>query len=146
MPSHCGIIGNEYADQMAKEGAEQKHTLHLISSSFHEMYTLFYKYFHKDCVSTTIIPFSRPISRLIYKLKLNTWRTKFVKNITCMCSEKITINHIIFDCPQLLTLYEKHGVADDIRICGTTDILFNDNNLMFKIASALVESPLISLL
>ena len=117
VPSHCGIYWNEYADELAKQGAlrvncEFHNSLHF---SKNELLSRLDNLVNRDFFQKfpTIINASRKISRLVYKLRLNSWNTKFSKNVVCACSSIISIEHIIFDCPILTALYQENNVIID---------------------------------
>nr|AXL95626.1 conotoxin-like precursor unassigned superfamily 17 [Conus ermineus] len=52
----------------------------------------------------------RHIVRLIHKLRLNTWNTKYSHGISCVCRENISVHHLLFDCSVLTPLYEEKGI------------------------------------
>ena len=40
----------------------------------------------------------RYITCLIHKLRMNSWKTKYSKDITCVCKEPLSIHHILMEC------------------------------------------------
>jgi ribonuclease HI len=106
VPSHCGIYGNELVDSKAKEGANQCIDSELISNipfSKHEIYSLIKHYMNSSDIHNykTRPIFSactRNLHVLINKIRINTWKTKFSKDVTCVCNGKLSINHILLEC------------------------------------------------
>nr|QFQ61212.1 hypothetical protein [Conus magus] len=54
--------------------------------------------------------YPRHISSLIYKIRLNSWKTKYSQNIACACSKPLSGEHILFHCPILNALYSKANI------------------------------------
>ena len=75
------------------------------------------------------------------KLRLNSWSTKFSKDVTCCCSTdtKITIEHIIFHCPYMNNLYQENDINIDNNR-NLVDVLGSE--IVFKIAKTLIKSNL----
>ena len=42
---------------------------------------------------------SRYLARVIYKLRLNSWNTKYSQNVTCVCKNILSVKHILFESP-----------------------------------------------
>ena len=81
----------------------------------------------------------RPVISLIHRLKLNAFKTKFSNNGQCICGDRITVFHILFNCRQLkqyLPLIEENSLEK---------VLLNAP-LMCDIALSLMHSPIGSLL
>ena len=38
---------------------------------------------------------SRYLARVIYKLRLNSWNTKYSQNVTCVCKNILSVKHIV---------------------------------------------------
>ena len=103
VPSHCGILFNDWADKLAKQGAHNINSINItIPLSIKEMYTILeakvkikfpFNLLYKATANTT-----RVVACLAHRLALNSWRTKYCKDIYCICHEILTINHIISDC------------------------------------------------
>ena len=88
---------------------------------------------------------SRLQSSLIYRLKLDSLKTKYVKNIKCVCGAPITINHLLLDChtiraflPQTFT--KKPPTRDTLSAALIDLKTIND------IAKALINCPVHSYL
>ena len=44
-------------------------------------------------IKSSILCMSRNSSRLLLRLRLNSWNIKYVKDVKCVCGEEITIKH-----------------------------------------------------
>ena len=82
---------------------------------------------------------SRYLARVIYKLHLNSWNTKFSQNVTCVCKNIISVKHILLECPITTELFQKNGydlnAYNNVRdILYTTDVITN-------IVKSIVHSP-----
>ena len=79
IPSHCGNKGE------MKKMSEISYSNLLLSS--HEINSLLKKTVYKQIQkSKSAIPScSRYLARVIYKLRLNSWNTKYSQNVTCVC-------------------------------------------------------------
>ena len=58
----------------------------------------------------------RFLARLIYKLRLNTWNTKYSQNVTCVCKNILSVKHILLECPITKELFQKNGY--DFNACN----------------------------
>ena len=52
---------------------------------------------------------SRYLARVIYKLRLNSWNTKYSQNVTCVCKNILPVKHILLECPITTELFQKNG-------------------------------------
>jgi ribonuclease HI len=90
IPSHCNIFYNDVADRLAKCGASNNIEANLISNTKLAKYEIISilenavrnKFFDKK---SKLYSCNRHLSKLIYKLKLNAWNTKFSQNVVCVC-------------------------------------------------------------
>ena len=58
--------------------------------------------------STSEIPScSRYLARAIYKLRLNSWNTKYLQNLTCFCKNILSVKHILLESPIITVTSEK---------------------------------------
>jgi ribonuclease HI len=104
VPSHCGIKGNEQADKLAKRGAMKglgSVFHHSLNYSLNELKSSLKNYMMSKFNNNAhdILKCPRHISRFIYKLRLNSWSTKFSKDVKCLCHENISVNHLLIHCP-----------------------------------------------
>ena len=144
VPSHCGLYWNEISNKLAKQGA-MKNISEISSSnlllSSHEINSLLKKFVYKQIQkSKSAIPScSRYLARVIYKLRLNSWNTKYSQNVTCVCKNILSIQHILLECPITTVISEKNGydlnVYNNIR-----DILYN-TDVITSIVKSIVHSP-----
>ena len=112
VPSRCGLYWNEISDKLAKQGAVKN--MSEISSnnlllSSHEINLLLKKTLYKQIKkSRSVIPScSRYLARVIYKLRLNSWNTKYSQKVTCVCENILSVKHILLECPVTTGLFQK---------------------------------------
>ena len=86
VPSHCGLYWNEISDKLVKQGAmkniSETSSNNLLLSS-HEINSLLKKTVYKQTEKSkfAIPSCSRYLARVIYKLRLNSWNTKYSQNV-----------------------------------------------------------------
>ena len=124
VPSHIGIGGNEIAYIKAKEGARKCGASEVflnLGFSKSEMSSLLKQSLKTEYKAKSHFPeCSRHTQIIINKLRLNTWNTKYSKDVTCVCKEKISMKHILLNCPILNRLYMDRGVIiteNDVEKC-----------------------------
>ena len=82
---------------------------------------------------------SRYLARVIYKLHLNTWNTKYSQNVTGVCKNILSVKHILLECPVTTELFKKYGY--DFNACNNVrDVLYN-TDIINSIAKLIVHSP-----
>ena len=82
---------------------------------------------------------SRYLSRVIYKLRLNSWNTKYSQNVTCVCKNILSAKHILLECPFTTELFQKNGY--DLNVYNNVrDILYN-TDVITNIVRSIVHSP-----
>ena len=133
------------ADRSAREGALRKLSESSLQLEKHEINSLLENTIRKEKLPSTskILSCSRSLSSLIYKIRLKSWKTKFTKNVYCTCGLPISIEHILFDCPVLSTLYSRSGI--EIANLGALEDITHSEE-MIQIASVLTSSKIASLL
>ena len=111
VPSHLGFYWNEVCDKLAKQGSKNynNNSMNLYLTK-HEYLSLVDKCFSAEICQGDLLSFSRHINSLIYKLRLNSWNTKFSKDVTCVCGDNISVNHILFECRTLSTAFRQKGL------------------------------------
>ena len=82
---------------------------------------------------------SRYLARVIYKLRLNSWNTKYSQNVTCVCKNILSVKHILLECPITTELFQKNGY-DLHAYNNVRDILYNDD-VITNIVKSIVHSP-----
>ena len=90
LPSHCGLYWNEISDKLAKQGVIKNMseiTSNNLLLSSHEINSLLKKTVYKQTEkSKSAIPScSRYLARVICKLRLNSWNSKYSQNVTNIC-------------------------------------------------------------
>ena len=146
VPSHYGLYWNESVDSLAKQGASGRHSeltscnLKLSASEINSILTNFV------CSNFQKTPFkslssSRSNDAIIYKIRLNAWNTKYSKNITCTCSEPITIHHLVFDCPVLKDLYRNKGIDTTAKYGDIQNVVYGSQQQIASIAEVISRSP-----
>ena len=80
----------------------------------------------------------RYLARVIYKLRLTTWNTKYSQNVTCICKNVLSVKHILLECPVTRVTSEK---MDDLNAChNVRDILYN-TDIINSVVKLIVHSP-----
>ena len=94
--------------------------------SSHEINSLLKKTVYKQIEkSKSAIPScSRYLARVIYKLRLNSWNTKYSQNVTCVCKNILSVKYILLKCPITTELFQKNGY-DLHAYNNVRDILYN---------------------
>ena len=166
VPSHVGFLYNDWADRAAKNGAsksvdsiclsislslqeyyhlvEQKTWLSLKSTQPYMNSSLncsWCKHIIKEVYKEGIVKQNNVIVSLICRLKLNSIRTKYNKNIKCICGEKISPEHIILHCKGMEVFLPKHKET-------SLDGFFSINNSILVISTVkdLLNSPIANFL
>ena len=70
--------------------------------SSHEITSILEKTVYKQIQKSkfAIPSCSRYLARVIYKLRLNSWNTKYSQNVTCVCKNILSVKHILLELPQ----------------------------------------------
>ena len=166
VPSHVGIHGNEVADSLARKGANSSKTSTKInvSLSMKEAYTLlettawdsFQKHSNEPLMKQQKLIFpehmfstkspqstlynTRMISTVFNRLSLDAVKTKYSKNVNCVCGEGFSLRHVLFDCNHLRPFLPKSFIENDFSVDNFKDIIKN-SALMIDISYALIHSP-----
>ena len=170
-PSHCDIKGNEIADSLAKQGAKNSTTAEKININLdiHEYYYLINNTisekllelhrsrsntYSENCVINTkaINPKSiwknlstntnNNIINLSSKLRLNTFKTKYVQSINCICNQPLTIEHLLLHYPIIKSaLLSNHKI--DTSSKSLAEIL-NSISILNTISKIILSKPLVN--
>ena len=98
------------------------------------------RFLNENWKSKSAIPScSRYLARVIYKLCLNSWNTKFSQNVTCVCKNILSVKHVLFECPITTELFQKNGY-DLNAYNNVRDILYN-TDVITSIVKSIVHSP-----
>ena len=128
VPSHCGILGNELADKSARKGARNDSFSKKLNIplGLHEAFctikrVVWHRFVTKQTNSSNLLTCKSQLftfeqihniqslnihnvhtfkyfMSIFYRLKLNAFKTKYSKMVKCLCGQKITASHILFDC------------------------------------------------
>ena len=82
---------------------------------------------------------SRYSARVIYKLRLNSWNTKYTKNVTCICKNILSIKHILLECPITTELFQKNGY--DLNAYNNVRAILYNTDVIANIVKPIVHSP-----
>ena len=85
---------------------------------------------------------SREIECLIHRLRLNSLKTKYCKDVRCMCGKSISVNHLLINCPKTRDLFNKSdidGYADGSTPSSIACIL-NNFSVLDSISKCLLAS------
>ena len=169
IPSHCGIKGNEMADRAARSGAKKSKSYsvlnipHSVLDYYRLLEKTIWRKVHlntegkkltrkvfsfaiaKEKLSNSTIHYFRLVLSLVFRLRTNSLKTKFSKNIHCICGKQITIHHILFYCENMKTFLPDHFTSNNFSKDDLQDIL-SDINLVADIAETLLHSPIANLL
>ena len=90
-------------------------------------------------LSSGVIFIARYLARVIYKLHLNSWNTKYSQNVTCVSKNILSVKHILLECPITTELFQKNGY-DLNAYNNVRDILCN-TDVITSIIKLIVHSP-----
>ena len=82
---------------------------------------------------------SRYVTRVIYKLRLNAWNTKYSQNVTCVCKNILSVKHILLECPITTELFQKNGY--DFNACNNVRDILCNTDIINSIVKLIVYSP-----
>ena len=159
VPAHCGIFYNEKVDALAKKGAMNSlNTVKIdLAMDYHEYCTILKKVvknkvysnlknstlsYSINCIKPTTDTsgfmfkqvknlYCRKIHTLMFRLRLNSYRVKYIKNQICLCGAIISTKHLCLHCPLIIShinLYYKEKL-NDCSALSLSDILNNQNIL-----------------
>ena len=77
--------------------------------SSHEVISILEKNVYKQIEKSKFAIPSCPryLARAIYKLRLNTWNTKYSQNMTCVCKNILYVKYILLECPITTWLFKE---------------------------------------
>ena len=160
VPAHCGIFQNEKVDSLAKHGAMSSllSTKVNLEMDYHEYCSLLNKvikekvqqdlitkrsFYSIHCLqpnmNMTMTPAinliqkstTRKINSLMFRLRLNAYKVKYVKTVKCLCGAIINTEHILLHCPVITThatLYYNIKIGDSSPL--TLAQVLNDTELL----------------
>ena len=172
VPSHCGISANERVDQAARKAARNvegsipfnipldlTECNILLNKTSDESFRILMMnsdtQYYQSCVkfcgkinskassSNYLASLSREIRSLLHRMRLNSLRTKFCKNIRCMCGETLGVGHLLINCPRARELYRKSGVCSlsDGSSPSSVSKILNDYSFLSSVCKCMLHSP-----
>ena len=174
VPSHCGIFANEWVDRAAKKGAKNSDSsmnVQPLSLSIQEGYSLlekesytkFIQSIQNKCgkctksslkkhsitnilnLTSTSNFYSRIVTGLFFRFRLNALKTKYSKNVKCICNDDLDIPHVLFRCQPLRRFLPKSFTDLSLQDTKLHDILDNFT-VLGDIIKSLIQSPIYTLL
>ena len=82
---------------------------------------------------------SRYLAREMYKLRLNSWNTKYSQNVTCVCKNILPVRHILLECPITTELFQKNGY--DLNAYNNVRYVLYNTDVITNIVRSIVHSP-----
>ena len=76
---------------------------------------------------------------VIYKLRLNSWNTKYSQNVTCVCKNNLSVKHILLECPITRELFQKNGY--DLNAYSNVRDILHNTDVITNIVKSIVHSP-----
>ena len=81
--------------------------------SHHESYSILEKDMYKALDKTkpcdTFLPQIDYSARVLYKTRLHSWNTQCSQKVTRVCTNPISVYHILLECPIKTALFKKDG-------------------------------------
>ena len=72
------------------------------------------------------------------ELRLNSWNTKYSRNVTYVCKNILSVKHISIECPITTELFQKNGY--DLNVYNNVrDILYN-TDVITNIVKSIIHS------
>ena len=167
IPSHCGLAANERVDRLAKNSAAKKKSFTKINIplSLYENYSLLGKVSwdsvirrQKECPNIikdnkgkffkNLVKYKtghnlhqeRILKSLIFRIRLDAYKTKYCKNVTCICGQNITPFHVIFLCRNTKKYLPIWLLSLNPSIANFWDIFGNEAKAI-EAVKAIVKSP-----
>lgn len=99
----------------------------------------------KGKLSNSHIHYYRLVSSLVFRLRTNSLKTKFSKNVKCICGQQISLEHILFDC-QIIKKCLPHSLTYNNPSKEDMQDALNDSGVLTEVAQALLHSAISDLL
>ena len=100
------------------------------------------QYLRRRCIKeaekskSAILSCSRYLARVIYKLRLNLWNTKYSQNVTCVCKNILPVKHMLLQYPITTELFQKNGLT-----CSNVRYILYYTDVINSIVELIVYSP-----
>ena len=146
IPSHTGLYWNEVVDKLAKKGANiDVDTIKIqnVSHSKNEIKSIVKRTAksHLKPKKPSIFNVQNNIGKLLLKLRLNSWKTKYCKDIKCICGNILDIDHVLFSCVKIIPLYQSNSI--DITQYTNKEMLL-ESDMTIRIMEILLLSGVCS--
>ena len=79
------------------------------------------------------------LARVIYKIRLNELNTKCSQNVTCICTNHLSVYHILLECPITTPLF--NTARYDFTSCNSVIYIVYNTNIIIPIAKLIARSP-----
>ena len=76
----------------------------------------------------------------MYKLRLNSWNTKYSQNVTCVCKNILSVKHILLESPITTDFFSQKNGYDFSDCSNVRDILYNADIIISNV-KLIVHSP-----
>ena len=83
---------------------------------------------------------SRLVTSILFRFRLNALKTKFSRNINCICGSKLDLTHILFQCQHLLQYLPKSFINLSLSQ-NDFDKLLDNTVILAEIINCLIHSP-----
>ena len=169
VPSHCGIKGNEMADRAARRGAKRSEQSldFIISKSTNDYYRLLEIAAWERCNTNTNgkkllkkrfsfalvkgkllnsnMHYFRRVTSLSFRVRTNSLKIKFSKDVNCICGQRISLSHILYNCQDVRKLLPLSFTSKVLAEENLQDIL-SDSEVIIDVVEVLLHSPIANLL
>ena len=107
--------------------------------SYHEIVSILEKTVYQELEQSksVISSCSRYLARVIYKLRLNSWNTKYSQNVTCVDENILSVKYILFECPITTQLFQKNGY--DRNACSNVKDSLCNNDVINYVVKLIVR-------
>ena len=75
---------------------------------------------------------------VIWKLCLNSRNTKYSQNVTCICKNVLSVNHILPECPTTTEVFQING--SDFNACINVRHILYNTDVIASIVKLIVHS------
>ena len=96
----------------------------------HEITSILEKTVYKQTEKSkfVILSCSRYLARVIYKLRLNSWNTKYSQNVTCVCKNILSVKHILLEWPITTEVFQKNGY--NLNACHNVRYILHNTDVI----------------
>ena len=154
IPSHSGFKYNECADFLAKVGAKNRFNTEklFVRLSTFEMCNLIEKSVSKPFMNSykntssllNVKGCNRAVKSIAFRLLVNAPKTKYCKDVKCICSSNFSVEHILTDCNYVKKYLPLCVVNSVLPVSNVNDFwkcFFEHNFSVLCLANHLYDSP-----